>query len=68
MSNEFKFGFKSRRQEKVEEIMKHDFPYVEVIPSKGKGSVTKFRLLNEGLKRIVVSDQPFKGGFWMESL
>ncbi len=43
---EFNFGFNSRRPGKKEEEMKFQFPYVEIIPSKGKGSVTKFRLLN----------------------
>lgn len=43
---EAKFGFKSRRLTKQEEVMKHDFPYVEIIPAEKKGSVTKFRLLN----------------------
>lgn len=45
-STELKFGFKSRRPVKEKETMKHDFPYVEVIPATKKGSVTKFRLLN----------------------
>ena len=43
---QFNFGFKSRRPKKEEEVMKFEFPYVEIVPAKGKGSVTKFRLLN----------------------
>jgi len=53
----FKFGFKSRKVQKEEEKLKYDFPYVEVIPSKKKGSVTKFRLLNGAARLLELSPE-----------
>ena len=54
---QFNFGFKSRRPGKAEEEMKFEFPYVEIIPAKGKGSVTKFRLLNGAAELLELVDE-----------
>lgn len=42
----YDFGFLSRRPGKKQEELKHDFPYVEIVPPGEGRSVTKFRLLN----------------------
>ena len=64
MEKQFAFGFKSRRPEKVEEVMKYDFPYIEVIPSKGKGSVTKFRLLNGAAELLKLESRDNKVSYF----
>lgn len=46
MSETPKFGFKSRRQASVKEVMAFPFPYIEILPAVTRGSVTKFRLMN----------------------
>ena len=67
MEEQGKFGFKSRRQTKQEEIMKHDFPYVEIIPAEKKGSVTKFRLLNGAAELLEFNSDVNKVSYFQDN-
>lgn len=64
MEKQLKFGFKSRRPKKEEEVMKFNFPYIEVVPSKGKGSVTKFRLLNGAAELLKLDSKDNKVSYF----